>query len=86
MDTPAAHDLSGFYQFVGEIIRRGEDTLSPEQALDEWRMLQPTLQLSQEDLSDIDQAVQALNAGDKGTPLAAFDREFRERHSSSFNL
>jgi hypothetical protein len=79
----ADHELSSFHQFLTERIASGSGDISPEEAVDQWRAEHPddteftnTVQALREALAD-------MEAGDRGVPLAEFDREFRARHGLS---
>jgi hypothetical protein len=76
------NELSNFHHFVGEQLARGDDSLSPEDVLDLWRGQHPDPAM--EDATEaIREALDDFAAGDRGRPIAEFDREFRQRHGLS---
>jgi len=76
------NELTSFHTFIGERIARGEDSLSPEDVLDLWRDQHPDPAM--EDATEaIREALDDFAAGDRGRPIAEFDREFRQRHGLS---
>ena len=81
MSAPSTHDLCEFHRFVGEKIHNGETTLTPEQVLDEWRVLQPAAITDQDDLEAIQEAIDSIKNGDVGVPFEEFDRDFRTHHN-----
>jgi hypothetical protein len=80
MATPSIHDLRDFHQFVGNKVNNGGALLSPEEVLDEWRMLHPDPGEVAEDVAAIQEAIDDLENGDTGIPFEEFDRSFRARH------
>jgi hypothetical protein len=77
MNTDAASELLSFQSFIGEIVSRGDATASPEEALDEWRVMHP----SDDDLLAVREALDDMNAGDTGVSLEEFENQFRSKHS-----
>ncbi len=77
MNTDAVSELQSFQQFVGDIVSRGESNASPEEALDQWRAMHPR----DDDLIAVREALDDMNAGDRGVPLDEFDQQFRSRHN-----
>ncbi len=74
-------DLRDFHRFVGEKVNNGEASLSPEEVLDEWRMLHPAPEAIEEDVAAIQEAIDDMENGDRGIPFEEFDRDFRARHN-----
>jgi hypothetical protein len=72
-------ELQQFYEFLGQQLRAGSAEISPEQAVDIWRMQQPP----SEDLLAIQEALDDMERGDTGIPFEEFDQEFRARHGIS---
>ena len=72
-------ELRQFYEFLGQQLRTGSAELSPEEALDVWRMQHHP----SEDLLAIQEALDDMERGDTGIPFEEFDREFRARHGIS---
>ena len=83
MNTQYANELGDFHRFVGEKIHNGETSLSPEQVLDEWRILQP--EDAKGDLAAIQEAIDDMEQGDVGIPFEEFDRDFRARRNLPAN-
>jgi hypothetical protein len=79
MSTNADHELLSFHHFVAQQLDSGEQ-LSPEEALDTWRMLHPSLGQYAEDVQALREALTDMKAGDVGTPLEIFKSDFRKRH------
>jgi hypothetical protein len=81
MATDARHDLLSFHQFVTDQLKTGEPTLSPEEAVEVWRLCNRTREEYDEDVAAIREALEDLDAGEKGMPLEQFLDEFRKRHN-----
>jgi hypothetical protein len=81
MSTEVAQDLREFHQFVGEKLSNGAVDLSPEGALDEWRMLHPEAALQDEELAALREALTVIDNGDRGVSFEEFDRDFRKRRN-----
>jgi hypothetical protein len=79
MSTDVNHELINFHQFVAQQLNIGE-VLSPEEALDAWRMQHPCLQQHMDDVLALREAIADLEARDTGIPLDRFRAEFRQRH------
>jgi hypothetical protein len=80
MSSELRSELLNFHLFLGEKIASGEITISPEQALDEWRVAHQSEEEFEADVAAVREALEDMAAGDTGIELAEFDREFRERH------
>ena len=81
MNSRSLDDLREFHRFVGEKVENGGASLSPEQVLDQWRLLHPDPAASDEEIAAIQEAIDDMEQGDTGIPLADFDRDFRTRHN-----
>jgi hypothetical protein len=81
--TDSSNDLAGFHQYIGERLKEGGDTLSPEEALDIWRHEHPLPEDYEETVEALREALADMEAGDVGIPLEEFDAEFRARHNLS---
>jgi hypothetical protein len=81
MSSKSANELGGFHQFVSEKMHKGESSLSPEQVLDEWRVLHPDPSAAQDDIAAIQEAIDDMEKGDGGIPFKDFDRDFRSRRN-----
>jgi hypothetical protein len=83
MSTDAQHDLLSFHQFVTTQLNLGRSELSPEEALDEWRLHNRSPEEYAADVQAIREALDDMESGDKGTPVDEFLQEFRNRHRLS---
>jgi hypothetical protein len=81
MNTQSRNDLHDFHRFVGEKVNNGGAPLSPEEVLDEWRMLHPAPEAVQEDIAAIQEAIDDMENGDQGISFEEFDRDFRARRN-----
>lgn len=79
MNAQSLDDLRDFHRFVGEKVSNGAGSLSPEEVLDEWRILHPDPKAVEEDMAAIQQAIEDMENGDTGILFAEFDRDFRAR-------
>jgi len=80
MSAESHHDLLSFQQFLAEQLKTGEPNLSPEEAVDVWRLQNRTSEEYREDVEAIREALSDLDAGKSGMPLDEFLDEFRRRH------
>lgn len=83
MSTDAHQELVSFHQFVGEQLHSDRPCLSPEEALELWRLQNrsPDDEEYKADVEAIREALADMDAGDTGRPWEEFDREFRKRHN-----
>jgi hypothetical protein len=81
MNPTASQELRAFHAFLGEKLSNGGADLSPEDALDEWRMSHPEAEDCEDDVAAIQAALDDVANGDTGVPFDAFDREFRKQHN-----
>jgi hypothetical protein len=81
MNSQSLGDLRDFHRFVGEKISNGSAALSPEEALEEWRLLHPDPSATAEDIAAIQEAIDDMENGDAGVPFDEFDKEFRARRN-----
>jgi len=79
MTIDPATELASFQQFIADRLKKG-DALSPEEALDLWRLRNPNPDEFAESVHAVREALVDMDAGDCGVPLDEFDREFRRRH------
>jgi len=77
MNTQSLNELIEFHRFVGEKVSNGGANLSPEEVLDEWRLLHP----DDDDMAAIQEAIDDLENGDVGIPLEEFDREIHAKYN-----
>jgi hypothetical protein len=82
MPTDTSDELREFHRFLTNKLSADGIDLSPEEALDEWRRLNPQTQASDENVAAIREALDDVAAGDRGIPFDEFDRDFRKRHSA----
>ena len=81
MTTQSVNELGDFHRFVTEKVHKGETALSPEQILDEWRILRPDPYAQEDEMAAIQEAIDDMDDGDDGVPIDEFDRNFRLRHN-----
>jgi hypothetical protein len=77
MNAQSLGELLDFHRFVGEKVKNGGASLSPEEVLDEWRFLHPDPEAVEEETAAIQEAIDDLENGDTGDSFEEFDREFR---------
>jgi hypothetical protein len=80
MSTDAYNDLQSFHQFIGQQLASGQVKLSPDEALEVWRLQHRSPEEYAADVQAIREAIADMEAGDTGTPLETFLAEFRKRH------
>jgi hypothetical protein len=80
MSTEAHQELQSFHQFVGEQLNAGESCLSPEEALEAWRLQNRSPEEYAEDVQAVREALADMEDGDTGTPAEIYLAEFRKRH------
>ena len=81
MTMQSLDDLRDFHRFLGEKVNNGGESLSPEEVLDEWRLLHPDPKAVQDDIAAIQEAIDDMDNGDSGIPFEEFDRDFRTRRN-----
>ena len=82
MSVDRAAELARFQQFIVDRLGKGE-SLSPEEALDLWRIENPDPADLTSSVEALQEALAEMDGGDTGMPLAEFDRTFRVRHGLS---
>jgi hypothetical protein len=75
-------ELAQFKHFIVQHVESG-NAISPEEALDLWRLQNPRSEEFANDVLALRAAIADLEAGDIGVPLDEFDREFRRQHGLS---
>jgi hypothetical protein len=85
LDSDPRFELREFHFFLGERLAAGDDLLSPEEALDQWRDVHPPSEACAQDIVAVQEALAEMAAGDTGLPLDEFDRQFRLRHGLPVN-
>ena len=73
-------ELAGFYEFVGQRIKAGDNKLSPEEAVEMWRSQHPLSEDFEDTVVALREAFDEMDAGVQGIPAEQFFREFREQH------
>ncbi len=81
MATGTQDELSNFHAFLSRKLASGATQLSPEEALDLWRVEHPDADDYSGNVAALREALADMEAGDQGLPLDQFDRKFRQRHS-----
>ncbi|HJQ82157.1 MAG TPA: hypothetical protein VJ828_19485 [Lacipirellulaceae bacterium] len=81
MSTDANYELQSFHQFIGEQLSIGHTSLSPEEALELWRLENRSPEEYQADVEAIREALADMEAGDRGTPVEEYLAEFRTRRN-----
>lgn len=80
MANQVGKELEQFHRFLAERLASGEDAISPEEALDQWRNLHPAPGLPEDDAAAVQEALDDLANGDEGVPaeevLAALRAKF----------
>ncbi len=80
MATSLSNELAQFHRFVADKLAKGEASLSPEAAVDQWREMHPASDDLAEDVAAVKEALADMAAGDVGISLDTFDQEFRAKH------
>lgn len=78
MATDVQTGLAEFHQFVGERLRNGGAQLTPEEVLEEWRLLHPNVEQHDQNVKAIKAAIRDMEAGDQGTEMEEHLRRIRE--------
>jgi len=73
------HDLQEFHAFLGKTIAKGRADLTPEEALDEWRILNPATEELAASVAAVRRAIAEMRAGDRGRPADDVIAEIRQR-------
>jgi hypothetical protein len=79
MAVDPAAELARFQEFVAHQVAKGL-AITPEEALDLWRLDNPNPDDFGETVEALREALADIAARDRGVPLEEFDREFRRRH------
>ncbi len=75
--TEQTAELAAFHQYVGERLRTGEPTPSPEEVLVEWE-LQNQAARREKAVSMVQQALDEIDAGDVSISVDAHLQETRQ--------
>ena len=79
MSQHVREELESLHRFITDLLCRPEE-YSPEEAVELWRMANPTTEQLAEDVAAVQEALDDMAAGDKGIPLEDFLRGIRSRH------
>lgn len=80
MATDFTTELGRFHQFVRDCLDGPRASLSPEEALDLWRVQHPTLEEFESSLRAVREAIEDMERGDRGVTIEEFERDFRMRN------
>ena len=80
MSIDVSVELRDFHLYLGEKLAAGEVAVSPEEALDQWRLIHRSEQDFADDVVAVREALDDMANGDVGKESADFDQEFRRRH------
>ena len=79
MSVLAENEVVEFHQFLGENLTSGVAWKSPEQALESWRRQRPIPPELAASVVAVREAVDAMEAGDRGRPAAEVIAEMRAK-------
>jgi hypothetical protein len=77
MKAQEIDELAAFQAFLTEKLQKGGPRPSPEEAVDEWRELHPEPEIDEEEVAAIQEAIDDMNAGDRGRPVEEVIAEIR---------
>jgi len=77
------HDLQEFHAYLGKTLAIGRADLTPEEALDEWRILNPAPEELAASVAAVRRAISDMRAGDQGRPADEVIAEIRQRLQNS---
>jgi hypothetical protein len=70
-------ELESFHRFLGDQLALGGSALTPEECLELWREQNAPDEEVEVDTQAIREAIEDMEAGDRGQPLKEFLAEFR---------
>lgn len=79
MSAGVENELANFHVFVAKRLKRGEQEMSPEEALDLCHAEHPDPDEFGDTVQALREAIADMEAGDTGVPLDQFDREFQRQ-------
>ena len=79
MSLSTISEVVAFHQFLGEHLGQGTEWKTPEQALDSWRRQRPIPQHLANSVAAVREAVDAMQAGDRGRPAAEVIAQMRAK-------
>ena len=68
MNASQTTELHEFHRFLSTKLSNGGADLSPEEVLDEWRQDHPDPEIDEDDVAAIQEAIDDMEAGDRGRP------------------
>jgi hypothetical protein len=72
MSIDSNAELRSFGAYIAELIESGKEVVSPEDALARWRMQNLSPEEFDEEVAAIREALDDMEAGDKGRPMEEF--------------
>ncbi len=72
-------ELESFHRFLGDQLAHGGTMMTPEECLELWRERNPSDDRFDDDTQAIREALDDMDAGDRGQPLQEFLADFRAR-------
>jgi len=79
MSTGISTELHDFTLFLQAKLQAGETKISPEEALEQWREENPTEEEFEEEVRAIKEALDQMDAGERGVPAEEFANQLLER-------
>ena len=80
MASPILEELRSFHAFLTQKIEEdGTEPLSPEEALDLWRIENPGSEEREETIKAVREALEDMRAGDSGKPAAEVLAQIRRK-------
>jgi len=76
-------ELARFHQFILEKLANGASRLSPEDALDQWRSENPSIEDLAESVEAVKKALTDMQGGDTGRPADEVIANLRRRYDVS---
>ena len=77
--TTGANEAVEFHRFLGEQLQGGAEMKTPEQAIAAWRRQRPVPPELADGVAALREAIAAINAGDRGRPVAEVIAEARKK-------
>jgi hypothetical protein len=80
MNTQVSQELRFFKDFVSEKLESGDAGLTPEEALDQWRSMNPDPEDLQQSVAAVRKALIDMENGDRGRPADDVLSDLRKRY------
>ena len=80
MSIDANQEFQSFHNFIGQQLGSGMAALSPEEALEAWRLQNRSQDEMEEDVQAVREALADMAGGDLGMPVDEYLAAFRKRH------